>query len=334
MTKITGPELLAAFTKERSKYATDAACHRALAVRYDLNADSVRGRLYRERKKPRREADAKGAAWRAAHKTITPNPELFRHDLGTPWVLPDAGYIVIGDVQLVTTRYDFAALPMAIGKQELPRGKRYCILAGDFVNADAFSGYESDQDETAFAAEVEAGRAFFDEYLTVFDRIFWLYGNHERRLGKRTKGAIKPLHLLRTMTWDKRVEVSHWGHCVVENERGHDWRISHARNYSINQLTVADQLALKYQQNIIQHHEHHCAKGWDRYGRYIVIDNGGLFDYEQMAYAVIDDSKSAIMKNGFTLLRRGVSHLFSDDPFTDWEMWLPERRLRVVKRAA
>ena len=62
--------------------------------------------------------------------------------------------------------------------------------------------------------------------------------------------------------------------------------------------------------------------GWDRFKRYVIVNNGGLFDQSQMTYAVIDDSKSANMQNGFTLLRNGHANLLSVEPFTDWSVWL------------
>lgn len=271
-----------------------------------------------------------GRMWRAEQRGIAPAPELYQHDLGKPWTLPHGPYIVIGDIQLCTTDYDFMALPMAIAKEHMRKGERNLILAGDFINADAFSTYDSDTDSPAFSKEIDAASQFFDEYLTVFDHVWWFLGNHERRIGKRTRAAIRPELLLRMATHDKRVQISPWGHCVVENERGYPWRISHARNYSVNQLVVADQIALKYQQNVIQHHEHHVAVGWDRFKRYVVVNNGGLFNQSDMGYVVMDDSKSPNMMNGFTLLRNGVPNLLSNEPFTDWDMWLPQKRGKVL----
>jgi len=186
----------------------------------------------------------------------------------------------------------------------------------------------------AFSREMDAARQFLDEYLTVFDRIWITIGNHERRVSRRTRLAISPALLLKMMAHSPRVEISNWGHCVVENDRGYPWRVTHARNYSINQLTVADQLALKYQQNIIQHHEHHLAKGFDRYGRYVVINGGGLFNPAEMAYAVLDDSKSAAMVQGFTVLRNGVGEIYGPQGFTDWTAVLPERKKVIPLRAA
>lgn len=274
-----------------------------------------------------------GRMWRSEQRDITPAPELYQHDLGTPWRLPHASYMVVGDVQLCTTDYDFMALPMAVAKEHMRRGERNLIIAGDLINADAFSTYDSDIDNPAFSKEIDAAAQFFDEYLTVFDSVWWFLGNHERRVGKRTRAAIRPELLLKMATRDKRVKISQWGHCVVANERGIPYRITHARNYSVNQLVVADQLAQKYQMHILQHHEHHLSLGWDRYGRYIIANGGGLFNASEMGYAVIDDSKSPAMKPGFTFLRNGTLHLFGEEPFTDWEMWLPSKKAKALALA-
>jgi hypothetical protein len=37
-----------------------------------------------------------------------------------------------------------------------------------------------------------------------------------------------------------------------------------------------------------------------------------------MAYAMLDDSKSPNMANGFTVLRDGYAEVFGPDGFTDW----------------
>lgn len=274
-----------------------------------------------------------GRMWRAENG-LQATPAPYTIDLGKPWLLPDDDYIIVGDVQLPTTDYDFAALPLAIAREYMRRGHRNLVLAGDLLNADAFSLYDMDTETPAFEQEIEAAQVFFAEYLSVFDKIFYFMGNHERRIGKRTKAALKPQHILAMMTHDKRVQVSAWGHCVIASKGGTPYRVTHARNYSVNQLVVADQLAQKYQMHIIQHHEHHCAMGWDRYGRYVVINNGGLFRPDVMAYAVMDDSKSPAMKRGFTLLRGGTPYLFSDEPFTDWSAWLPERRAKRARHSA
>jgi hypothetical protein len=307
---------LAGFCLTRGKKVTDAA-----TLYQEWQASGMGKRpFHRERY-----ADAMsygafaGRLWRYEHQ-LTGGAGLFQSRLSTPWTLDPGHYIVVGDVQLPTTDYGFAALPLAIAEAYIPKRQRNLILAGDLLNADAFSLYESDAELASFNDEIEAARLFMADCLAVFDCVYWIMGNHERRPLKRTRGALKPAHLLALITHDKRVSVSEWGHCTVRNPGGADWRITHGRNYSVNQLTVADQLAQKYQANIISHHEHHLGMGWDRFKRYIVVNNGGLFNPAAMAYAVLDDSKMPNMTPGFSWLKpSGHVQVFGDDPFTDWD---------------
>lgn len=269
-----------------------------------------------------------GRMWRFEHG-MPDYSHLMAQEFPKPWTFEPGHYMVLGDVQLSTSDYDFMALPLAVGVEYM-RKPRKLIVAGDLINADAFSNYESDTATPSLTDETEAGWIFFQEYLTVFQEIYWFLGNHERRVGKRTKGAIQPNHLLKMLTHDKRVKISQWGHAVVTNLNGIDWRVTHASNYSINQLVVAEAMALKFEQNIISHHEHHLAVGYDRYKRYMLINNGGLFRQSTMGYTQWDDSKSAGMQQGFTRLDNGYPTVYGPDGFTNWDMVLPMKAQRKV----
>lgn len=282
--------------------------YRTLADIYDLSADSVRGRVGR---------------YRRQHVQTR-----LEREQGRPLLLPPGEYVITGDYQIDTHDAHFVERMLAVSAQ-LAR-PRALIIAGDFINADAFSTYDSDVGLSPFGDEVEAGRAVFARLLSVFGRVVWLMGNHERRVGKRTRTALQPRHLWALLSYDPRVEVSPWGHCVIENPDGHDWRITHGSDYSINQLTVADQMAQKYQQNIISHHEHHLAIGWDRYKRYVIVNNGGLFEQANMPYVVLDDSKRPAMQNGFTVLSWGYPTVYGPEPFTNWARVLKPRQRRAA----
>lgn len=261
-----------------------------------------------------------GRIWRAKQGIIEA-PHLFDNSLGTPFHV-SGDFVITGDWQLPTTDYQFAAMPMVVGKKHLRSKQRKLIIAGDFINADAFSDYESDVPTPAFEREVAAASAMMEEILTVFDEVYWIWGNHERRVGRKTKGALTP-HMLRSLVTPhaKRVHVSHWGHMLVDTPLG-TYRVTHGRAYSVQQLNVADMLAQKYQQHIISHHEHHASKGWDRYKRYVIVNNGGVFNQSQMGYAVLDDDKNPNMQVGFTLLKDGCAELLSAAPYTNWNRWL------------
>lgn len=287
------------------------ATPREIALRYGFNENSVRGRVWRARQ-----------GW-SEPQTIAEQ----RTRLGAPLHIDADSVMVTGDWQIPTTDCDMVALMLAVAKRYMKKPRRL-IIAGDFLNADAFTGYDPIYDEIGFTDEIDAARALMHTLLIVFEIIYWSWGNHERRATKKTRGALTAQHVAALVTHSPRVIVSHWSHMTV-NSGGELYRITHPRNYSVNKLVTADVLAQKFQTHIISHHEHHLGKGIDRYGRYVLVNNGGMFARDAMGYAVLDDSKSPAMTPGFTLLRDGVADVFGASPYTNWDAWLPEKKARV-----
>lgn len=267
-----------------------------------------------------------GRIWRAKHGIVS-RPELFQHDLGEPLHL-NGDWMIIGDAQLPTTDYDFAILPAVIAEYHLSR-PRQLLIVGDLINADAFSKYEDEIGTPTFRQEIKAAKQLISEWRTVFDRVIWLAGNHERRVSGKTSAALLMADL--AMIIDTSVETSDYDRAVIHTPTG-DWLAAHGSNYSVNQLSVLDWLVWKYRMNVIGHHQHHCAKGWDRFKHNVVVDNGGLFNQWHMSYVQMNTSKSPNMMQGFTMLRGGYPYVFSREPFTNWADWLPESQLRKVNR--
>jgi len=208
------------------------------------------------------------------------------------------------------------------------------LIAGDLFNMDGFSKYDQIGKLAMWYQERDAAHQLFKEWLEVFSEIRFMMGNHDRRIEKWTNGNLNGADLItsvlqevsedgkiETQIGGGRVWVSDWGWCTINTERGL-WRVTHPKNYSINQLTVADTLAQKFQQNIISHHEHHVGVGFDRYKRFVIVNNGGLHRWNQMEYVVKDDGKNAGMANSFAMLKGGYVHLFGDERFTDYSRWL------------
>lgn len=254
---------------------------------------------------------------------------LFGHDLGTPWEL-EGDWLIAGDIHLNTINTEFMRRPMDIAMQYLKSPRRF-LVAGDLLNADAFSGYDNVVPLPSFSTELKAARYWFDMYFQVFDEIWVIPGNHDFRPTKKTSTAIQFEDLMRMISHDPRIKVSHWGHAVIKSGQG-DYRVTHGSEYSVNQLVVADQLALKYNQHIIGWHQHHHAIGLSRWKQHIVIDGGGLFDQSSMAYTQIEDNKKPLMANGFVMLKGGYPYLFNDH-WTDWTFWLGEQASAVGKAA-
>jgi hypothetical protein len=248
---------------------------------------------------------------------VQANPALFKVNIGTPLEL-SGNWMVVGDVHVPCTDYDFAQLPALMAKKHKIKN---LLIAGDLYSMDAFSKYPKRVDHATWHQEKNAAIQLMSEWVRVFDRVVLLMGNHERRLEKLAEGAYDDSDIFAQLLGSGKVETSPFGWCTIKTPTGM-WRATHQRNYSKIQLRVASELAHKYQMNIISHHEHHLAMGWDRFKNYVIVSNGGLFDVNKMAYVNMDDSTSAGMTKGFTMLKGGYPFLFGEEPFTDWGHWL------------
>lgn len=231
--------------------------------------------------------------------------------------------MIVGDAHVPYTDWEFATLVSEIAKKHLPE-PRELIIAGDFFSYDQFSTYAQIVKHPSWKQERKAAKALLKLWFDTFDVIYGLMGNHDRRLQKFVMGAFDENDII-SMVYSNpdKLKWSNYGYCIVDTPTG-EWRITHPKNYSINQLTVAEQLAFKYDQNIISHHEHHAAIGFDRYGKHVIVNNGCLLEQNKLHYVALDDSKSDAMMKSFCMLKDGYPYLFCDNglPWTDWSKWL------------
>lgn len=256
--------------------------------------------------------------------------EHFDVSLGDPPFMIYGDAVIIGDVHVPCTDYGWARLAGIVGEKYLPRGKRNLIIAGDLVNMDWASRYEVIEGLPAWQQEKAAARQLITEYADIFDHIYYIMGNHERRLAKFTHAALGAQDLADMFYQDEKFKTSEWGWCTLRSGDV-EYRVTHGRSYSVNQLTVGSELALKFQQNIISHHQHMLAIGWDKFKRYVVIDNGALVDQNKLSYVVRDDGKLPNMAKGFCLVKNGIPHLLGEYPFTDWPVIVPEYKEILAK---
>jgi hypothetical protein len=239
-------------------------------------------------------------------------------DLGQPLTL-EGDWMIVGDVHVPTIDYGLARLMVQVAKKHLTHPR--LLIAGDYFSQDQFSKYEPAIAGPSWKQEQAAGKKLMDGWLEDFDEIVALMGNHDRRLTKKLDGAMDGVDIYRMLTHDPKLAVSNYGWCTINTNAG-PYRVTHPTQYSVKQLALADELALKYQCHTISFHEHHLGVGFDRFGRYLVVNGGGLFDASQFAYVNLDDSKSPVMKSGFVLLKNGTPYLFGKAPFTDWSAWI------------
>lgn len=302
-----------------------------IAQAHGLSKDSVRSRVSRYNRLQNEIVSLRSENQQLREQLAAKaDDDVFGHDLGKPWRL-DGDWVIAGDIHLNTINTEFMRRPMDIAMQYLKPPRRF-MIAGDFLNVDGFSGYENVYPLPSFAKELKAARVFLDMYLKVFDEIWVFVGNHDLRITKKTGTAIMPEDLMRMISHDTRIKVSHWGHAVIDTPKG-EYRVSHGSDYSIQQLNVADQMAQKYNQHIILWHEHHNAIGLDKFKKHIVINGGGLFDQTAMAYTQIEDNKRPNMANGFVMLKSGFPYVFNNH-WIDWNFWLGQKNISVIKGAA
>ena len=252
--------------------------------------------------------------------SVKDTPNLFLNPLKAPLTL-QGDWLITGDVHVPATDYDFAQLVGVVGKKHMKKGNRNLLIAGDLFNADAFSRYINVVAPPAWAQERDAARLLVSQWLTVFDKVVFIMGNHDRRIQMITAGAFDETDIFGMITSSPKAVSSVYGWCTIETPTG-TWRVTHPKNYGINQLSVAEALAQKHQCHVITHHEHHAAIGHDRYKRWVLVNNGALVDDKKLAYVQLDDSKSAGMAKAFTLLKDGHPHLLADSPMTDWTRWV------------
>lgn len=248
------------------------------------------------------------------YKKSNPDRQPFEVDFGQPLDL-SGNWMVIGDIHVPTTKYEFARLVVNVAKYY---NIKNLVIAGDFFNFDLFSKYDKSIVGASWRQERDAGRVLMKYYLTWFDDVRLLMGNHDRRMIKWSQGNLDESDVFGMITTSHKASYSNFGYCNITSG-DEKWLVTHSTEYSVNQLTVADQLAQKNQCNVITHHEHHVAKGFDRFGRYVVVNNGGLFDESKMAYVKLDTNKRPAMINAFSALSDGVCHLYTPyKAFTDW----------------
>ena len=248
------------------------------------------------------------------YKQSNPDSKLFEVNFGQPLSLL-GNAIITGDIHVPTTNFDFSKRIRSVAKFW---GIKTLIIAGDVYNFDLFSKYPRQTVMISWAQERDAGKLLFEMFTDYFDVIYVLMGNHDRRMIKWADGHLDETDVFGLITTSPKVHVSNFGYCTIKSG-SENWLVTHSTEYSVNQLTVADQLAQKYKSNVITHHEHHVAKGRDRYKSFTIINNGGLFAQEKMAYTQLDTSKKPNMANGFTALVNGCGHLYTPYPsFTDW----------------
>lgn len=169
--------------------------------------------------------------------------------------------------------------------------------------------------------EIIAAEEFAGVLAKVFERVYWIKGNHDVRIYKRLlRASVNSTRADRLIQLAENVTSTQYHWCIVESA-GRIWQIEHPLSYSQTPGTVGNDLAARFLHNIVVAHSHAIGMRRDRSGKYTIIDSGGVFHPAKLTYINLVHKRSPAVNQGFALIRNGVGYLF--DPCNiDWNIWI------------
>jgi len=213
--------------------------------------------------------------------------ELTEFNLDTP-------ISVTSDKIAITADWHVPMLDVGYANQFLAdcrdRDVRDLVIGGDFFNFDSLSQYQPKQHGDNLQRELEAGWEVMKALASQFDRIYYIWGNHDARLHKSLGYNLQFREAMRVVFGSLgedmlgKITFSNLDHIWVNQSTGGSWYICHPANYTRVALSTARTLAAKYNANVITAHAHHCALGYASDGKKVVCEVGGLFDVSKTAY--------------------------------------------------
>jgi predicted phosphodiesterase len=224
--------------------------------------------------------------------------------------------IVESDRTLILSDIEVPCHDPEVLEQALEIAKKYSldtlIINGDFVALDSFSMWaRSAVYKLAFKDEKEPALEILKVFLSHFSHIIITTGNHERRLAHKMDGHITIGDFFHNLTG---VEYSEYAFCYLKSG-GKTILVCHQDNYARKPLTVASDLCAIHHMPIISGHCHHLAQGYDRSGKYWIVDGGSARSPEHTRYKATRINLFPNWCLGFCFVIKGVPFLVDKNNF-------------------
>lgn len=290
-----------------------------IARELSLSPDGVRGRISRHKAKLKTETPpVKGAQYPDLPTYVYTgiyNPAAAPLFTGE-WHLDFDELAIIGDLHAVATNRALVEGMCATSKRHMKK-KRNLLICGDALDGSKDSKHPKHVTPISRAQELRFTKQLMDYLLETFHTIWLTPGNHLRnRMIELMEGDLDG-DQLKALIISKPQRLEYSPYDVVHvRSGGEDWTITHQYQYSRRKLTVANQLAQKYQTHIVTLHQHHTAMGMDDYGRYVCIDCGGGHDDRMFSYSNLVPNTMPRMNRGWVLLKNGTANLIT--PYAAW----------------
>jgi len=180
------------------------------------------------------------------------------------------------------------------------------VINGDFSNSDVFSEFARKQSNASWELEKQECRKIMKKFQNVFENIFFILGNHDARLLRKTNYSFKLDDLLRILVDDynpNQIIATEYDHILVND----DWLICHPHEYSRIAGSKAKQMGEKYGRNTIVGHSHilsHSIIGNNGNNRHY-IDGGCALDFDKVEYEVMNTSTFTQWAKGYVKIING-----------------------------
>jgi hypothetical protein len=211
---------------------------------------------------------------------------------------------------------------MRLAQNWKPEPIRNLAVGADFVDFGQLSIFLPEEEEIPRKLEddLEHTEEVLAWLLESFDDVLVLKGNHEARLSRLLNRQITFERLGDMVSTLEGFKWSNWSWCIIEDSLGSRWRLTHPgkRWKLLNRL--AQELANRYQSNILLAHSHVMSVGYNISGDHITVDTGGMYDPETIGYSVKTDAAYWQWVPGFLIINHGKLHVFND-LWTPWQMY-------------
>lgn len=200
------------------------------------------------------------------------------------------------------------------------------IEVGDLINQDYASHWPKLEGGTNRNIDEEIAQAEpLFKALDYFDEIYLVQGNHESRVTRITEGRIQGKHILKIFGQKIHDKFKYTPYDKIFI--GDEFMAVHPKSYSQISASTAVRLAEKYHRHVLNAHGHFIALRYDRSGKYMGIDLGGLFDSRKIDYINLQTTTHPAWNQGFGMIYRGKFWHFHEG--TDWDFW-DKQFIRII----
>jgi hypothetical protein len=170
--------------------------------------------------------------------------------------------------------------------------------------------------------ELDAGQAVMKTLAACFRRKVLAGGNHEHRMVKALKGALRMQDVLDEFVASPCVTTTNKTWFELRSG-GHSFRVCHPGNYSRNPTWVASRLASKYRCSVIGGHDHLWGQTRDVSNGWWAIDAGCCLDPQRVTY--LEDQMTTFPQpvQGAVIVIDGTPILLGEQNIAMYEKMMP-----------